>query len=83
LSSANLSGADLSSANLSGANLFSAILRGANLSEAKLRGANLENAQFSGNLGISQETKLDWIRRGAIFEDSTDESIATGEQITL
>jgi uncharacterized protein YjbI with pentapeptide repeats len=56
----------LSIAELGGANLS-----GANLSEADLRGANVENTQFAKNLGISEETKLVLLRRGAIFEDST------------
>jgi uncharacterized protein YjbI with pentapeptide repeats len=77
LSGANLSGANLSGANLSGTNLSGVILFGVNLSEAKLRGANVEKAQFARNLGVSEETKVDLIRRGAIFEDSTSESFST------
>jgi uncharacterized protein YjbI with pentapeptide repeats len=72
LRGANLSGADLSSATLCGANLGGAILRGVNLSEANLRGANLKKAKFSRISGICEKTKLDWIRRGAIFEDLAD-----------
>jgi uncharacterized protein YjbI with pentapeptide repeats len=69
LSGANLSGADLSGAILCGANLSGAILRGVNLSEAELKGANVEKAQFVRNLGLSDKTKLELRRRGAIVED--------------
>jgi CheY-like chemotaxis protein len=78
LSTADLSAADLTAADLNTANLQEADLRGANLSysklcDANLSGANLSGAQvkktlFASNLGISQENKLDLIRRGAIFE---------------
>jgi uncharacterized protein YjbI with pentapeptide repeats len=70
LSDANLSSADLSSANLSGANLSGADLKGVNLSETKLGSATVKNTKFGGNLGLTEETRLDLIRRGAIFEEA-------------
>jgi uncharacterized protein YjbI with pentapeptide repeats len=81
LSHANLSNANLSHANLSNANLSSAFLRGANLSNANLMSANLshadlsnanvENVRFGKGIGLSEPEKLDLIKRGAIFDDST------------
>ena len=72
----DLSGADLSSTNLSRAYLSGADLSNADLSSAYLRGtdlhdANVQNARFANNPGISEEIKLDLIRRGAIFEDTS------------
>jgi len=62
----------LSGANLSGAILRKALLYEVNLSDANLRGASLKKAHFYRNPGISEKTKLDLIRRGAIFfEDSS------------
>jgi len=79
LFNANLSGADLSGADLRDSILFNANLRDADLSGAYLRDSNLRDAdligakvngtRFGGNLGISEDMKLDLIRRGAIFED--------------
>lgn len=54
----------------------SAKLLSTNFVDADLSGANVQNALFGDNLGISEETKLDLMRRGAIFEDSTGESVA-------
>ncbi|MGB5968945.1 MAG: DUF4114 domain-containing protein [Spirulinaceae cyanobacterium] len=65
LDKANLQGANLQLANLQGANLQEANLQGANL-----QGANLLNAQLGNNQGISEEMKVNLIRRGAIFIDS-------------
>lgn len=88
LSGTNLSNADLSGANLSNARLIDAVLHstnlrnadlrntnlsGADLSGADLSGAKLKNARFKDNLGLSQETKLNLKRVGAIFEDSVQE----------
>ena len=79
---ANLSGAYLIDANLSGAYLIDAYLidadlsranlSGADLSRANLSGANVKRARFSSVLksGITENSKQDLIKRGAIFEDS-------------
>ena len=79
LSGADLSGADLintnlSDADLSGANLSDADLSGANLSGANLNGANVKDAQFGAGTGLSEDTRLDLKRRGAIFVFSTQPS---------
>jgi uncharacterized protein YjbI with pentapeptide repeats len=73
LSGANLSGANLSGANLSGANLSGANLSSANLSDSKRRGVTVKNALFSRNLGICEQTQLDLIRQGAIFQGGKGE----------
>jgi uncharacterized protein YjbI with pentapeptide repeats len=70
LSYVNLSRTDLSNANLSDSNLCDADLLMANLSDADLSRADVTNARFKANSGISETTKQDLIRRGAIFEDS-------------
>ncbi|MBD2167319.1 pentapeptide repeat-containing protein [Calothrix membranacea FACHB-236] len=69
LSFANLRGANLRGANLSFANLRGANLRGANLRGANLRGANVSGALFGRNFGLTEDVKLDLVRRGAIFGD--------------
>ena len=79
LSRANLRGANLSIADLSIANLLGANLRGADLSRANLSGADLfgaglseaivTDAAFTRSAGISEVSKQDLIRRGAIFDD--------------
>lgn len=69
LSGCSLSGANLSNTNLSNTDLSNTDLRGANLSGANLSGAKVQNAQFGDNLGISEETKSDLSKRGAIFDD--------------
>jgi uncharacterized protein YjbI with pentapeptide repeats len=73
LSYANLDAANLKGARLVRANLRDSKLLGANLIEADLSGANVKNARFGNNLGISEEMKLELIRRGAIFEGSKGE----------
>ncbi|NER97565.1 MAG: pentapeptide repeat-containing protein [Symploca sp. SIO1B1] len=70
LRGADLSRAYLIDANLIGADLIGADLRGADLSGVNLISANLIGTRFGGNLGTSEDMKLDLIRRGAIFEDS-------------
>jgi DNA-binding Xre family transcriptional regulator len=84
LSSAILRGANLSGAILSGANLSGAILSGANLRDANLSGANLSrailsrvnvaNTRFTNSAGIPDSMKRDLIERGAIFDDSPNDS---------
>ncbi len=83
LSGADLSGADLSDAhlnfaNLSGASLWRADLSDADLSGADLSGANLsgaivENAQFGTGIGLSEAEKPDLKRRGAKFDDASND----------
>jgi uncharacterized protein YjbI with pentapeptide repeats len=77
LTDADLSRADLTMVNLQRARLVRANLRhskllSANFIDADLSSASVKNALFGNNSGISEETKLDLIRRGAIFEDSPD-----------
>ena len=79
LSEANLSEANLSEANLRGANLRGANLSEANLSEANLSGADLEKTIFGYNEGLSEDMKADFIRRGAIFQDSP----GSGDRVLL
>ena len=69
LNGANLSGANLNGANLSGANLIRANLRGADLRGANLSEAIVTDAAFTRSAGISEVSKQDLIRRGAIFDD--------------
>ena len=66
LSHANLISADLSSADLGGANLS-----GANLKDADLKEAQVKNTDFGIGRGLSEITKNDLKRRGAIFQDSS------------
>jgi uncharacterized protein YjbI with pentapeptide repeats len=66
----NLSRADLSGADLSDANLRHANLRSAILSSADLSGADVKDARFGEGEGLSQETKRDLAKRGAIFDDA-------------
>ncbi len=91
LSDANLSRADLSDANLSRANLSRAYLSRADLSRADLseadlsevylRGADLKdslvlNTKFTSNSsGMTIELKQKLIEKGAIFEDSLEDSL--------
>ncbi|MDZ8068962.1 MAG: pentapeptide repeat-containing protein [Nostoc sp. DedQUE08] len=85
LSSANLRRANLSSANpidddhslffmysytdFSDADLSNADLTGAMLGDANLSGAIVANALFRYTLGLTEDTKRDLERRGAIFGD--------------
>jgi PAS domain S-box-containing protein len=69
LSNTDLSNADLSNTDLSNTDLSNTDLSNANLSGANLSGAKVQNAKFGDNLGISEETKSDLRKRGAIFED--------------
>ena len=74
LSGANLIDADLSGAYLIDANLRGAYLGGADLRRAYLGGADLSdaivvNAFFGESRGLTEDTKRDLERRGAIFDD--------------
>ena len=84
LSRADLSGADLRNARLmdsdfSYADMRDAILEGADLIEANLKGANVGNARFGNNRGLSEEEKVELVRRGAIFPPN--ELVATSAVI--
>lgn len=73
LSKAKLNGSKFYQANLTGANLASADLRcadfrKADLSEANLSNAKVQGAQFQGCKGISNETKRNLKKQGAIFQ---------------
>lgn len=86
LRGANLSGTYLEVANLSGANLEGADLSGANLSGVSLEGANLEGATikraiFGYNLGLSEADRVDFQRRGAIFQDSPGSDVSVGTPV--
>lgn len=71
LTRANLTGADLSSSNLYGVNLERAVLVEANLADTNLTSAEVTEAEFGDGIGLSEEEKLDLVRRGAIFSDGT------------
>ncbi|MBD2115247.1 MULTISPECIES: pentapeptide repeat-containing protein [Cyanophyceae] len=69
LSEAILVGADLIGTNLREANLREATLSGADLREADFSGANVEKAFFANSSGLTPDTKLNLLLRGAIFQD--------------
>jgi uncharacterized protein YjbI with pentapeptide repeats len=58
---------------LIGANLSSANLSGAKLISANLKGATVNKTLFRDNSGLWEEVKLDLIKQGALFEDSTSD----------
>lgn len=80
LPDADLNGASLKRADLRGADLRRAELRNANLSDANLSGANVEGAKFGGCIGLSDDTKRDLKKRGAIFKDSATEDNSLVEE---
>ncbi len=67
----NLSGSNFSGADFSGSNFNGSNFNGSNFNGSNLTGASVENTRFRNNTGISSEMRLDLIRRGAIFEDSS------------
>ncbi len=66
---ANLREVDLSGVDLSKADLTGADLRGAILKQTNLKDAKVERALFGNNLGISEATKYELEKLGAIFEE--------------
>ena len=60
----NLYGTDLREANLYGANLY-----GANLYGANLHGTIISEARFIQTKGVSSKERINFVERGAIFED--------------
>ncbi|NER19202.1 MAG: pentapeptide repeat-containing protein [Symploca sp. SIO1C2] len=69
LAGANLREVDLSSVDLRGADLRRADLRGAILTQTNLTDAKVEKALFGNNLGLSEATKQELEKLGAIFEE--------------
>jgi uncharacterized protein YjbI with pentapeptide repeats len=68
LSGADMSGADLSDADVSCADLSYADLSGTDLSGTDLSGTTVKNARFETNAGLTEDMKIDLVRRGAIFD---------------
>ncbi|NET62534.1 MAG: hypothetical protein F6K47_42495 [Symploca sp. SIO2E6] len=69
LAGANLREVDLSGVDLSKADLRGADLRGAILQQTNLLDAKVEKALFGNNLGLSEATKQQLEKLGAIFEE--------------
>lgn len=75
LPDANLQGADLRRSDLNGADL-----RRADLTNAKLSGANVQGTNFEGCIGLTDDTKRNLKKRGAIFKDSVAEGNFIAEE---
>lgn len=69
----NMREADLQGANLEEANLYRANLSRTNLQRTKLKGANVLDAFFTNAEGLSIYEQEELQRRGAIFEDISQE----------
>ncbi|NES21375.1 MAG: hypothetical protein F6K41_21205 [Symploca sp. SIO3E6] len=69
LAGANLREVDFSGVDLKGADLRGADLRGAILTQTNLTDAKVDKALFGNNLGLSEATKQELEKLGAIFEE--------------
>jgi|GEM_PF-2440451 len=75
LAGANLREVDLSGVDLSKADLRRADLRGAILKQTNLTDARVEKTLFGNNLGLSEATKHELEKLGAIFEELPRENL--------